>query len=79
MTMSRSVTIRAQGDEILFRIISQPAARAEVVNLKILRRAAILAAPSIAREHLPGELAVRVGLKPKSQRLPFGSAQGRFS
>jgi precorrin-6x reductase len=62
--MSGSVTIRAQCDEILFRIIPQPAARANVVDLKIVRPAAVLAAPPIAREHRAGELAIRFGFKP---------------
>jgi hypothetical protein len=58
------VTVRAERNEILFGIVSQPAAWAEVMDLKILCRAAILAAPTIAREHLAGELAVSFGLKP---------------
>lgn len=62
--MSRVVTVRAEREEILFGVVSQPAARLDVVHLKILRCAAILAAPSIAREHLAGEFAIRVGVKP---------------
>ncbi len=58
------MTARAQRNEILFGIISELAARAEVMNLKILCCAAVLAAPSVACEHLMGELAVSLGLKP---------------
>lgn len=76
ITMSRSVTPRAQRNEILFNIISQPAAGTEVVDLKILRCAAVLAAPSIAREHRGGELSIRAGLKLQSRRLPLASVQG---
>ena len=79
MNMSGSVTACAEGNQILFDIISEPAARAEVVDMEVLRCAAVLAAPPIAREHLPGELAIRLGLKPQSRRLPFGSVQGRSS
>ena len=43
--MSGSVAARAERNEILFDIVSQSAARAEVVDLKTLCRAAILAAP----------------------------------
>jgi hypothetical protein len=43
------MTPRAQRDEIFLNVISQSAARAEVVELKILRHAAALAAPPIAR------------------------------
>jgi hypothetical protein len=57
--VSGSVTVRAKRNEILFGIMAQLAPRADVVNLKIARRAAILAAPSIASEHLAGELAIR--------------------
>ena len=73
------MTVRAERNEILFGVIPQPAAWTEVVDLKILRRAAVLAAPPIAREHRAGELAVRFRFKPQSRRLPFGSVQGRFS
>ena len=76
MKMSGSVTARAERNEILFDIVSQPAARAEVVDLKILRCAAVLAAPPIAREHLAGELAIRLGFKPQSRPLPFEPVQG---
>ena len=76
MKMSGSVTARAERDEILFGIITQPAARADVVYLEIVRPATILAAPPIAREKFAGEVAVGLGIKPQSRRLPFGSIQG---
>jgi hypothetical protein len=69
VVMSFSVTARTKGNEILFGIISQPAARADVVDLKISRRAAIPAAPPIARQHLAGELAIGVGFKAQSGPL----------
>jgi hypothetical protein len=34
-----------------------------MVDLKIVSRAAILAAPSVAREHLANELAIRIEFK----------------
>jgi hypothetical protein len=52
MKMPSSVTVRAQRDEILFDIIPQSAPGAKVVDLKILRCAAVPAAPPIAPEHL---------------------------
>jgi hypothetical protein len=61
--MFDTVTTRAERNEILFGIVSLPASRANVVNLKIARCAAILATPPVAREHLAGELAIRVGFK----------------
>jgi len=62
--MSGSVAARAERNKILFDIVSQSATRAEVVDLKILCRAAVLAAPPIAREHRAGELAIGLGFKP---------------
>ncbi len=73
------MTVRAQRNQILFGVIPQSTARAEVMDLKILCGAAVLAAPSIAREHLAGELAVRLGFKPQSRPLPFEPVQGRSS
>jgi hypothetical protein len=63
MKMSGSVAGRAQRNEILFGVVSQPSARTDVVHLKIARCPAVLAAPPIAREHLADELAIRVGFK----------------
>ena len=51
-------------DQILGRVIAEAAPRLEVVDLKILRYSAILAAPPIAREHRAGELAIGLGFKP---------------
>ena len=64
MKMSGLVTSRAERDEVLFGIIAKLAAGVDVVDLKITRCAAVLAAPSITREHLAGEQAVRFGFKP---------------
>ncbi len=64
MKVTGSVTVRAERNEIFLGIVAQPAARADVMNLQILRSAAILASPSVAREHLARELAIRVRFKP---------------
>ncbi|MGA8073044.1 MAG: hypothetical protein WB995_06170, partial [Candidatus Acidiferrales bacterium] len=69
------MTHGAQRDEILFNIVSQPTARADVVDLKILRYAAVLTAPTIALEHLAAELAVRLWFKLESRPLPFEPVQ----
>ena len=74
--MSGCMTHGAQRDEILFNIVSQPTARADVVDLKILRYAAVLTAPTIALEHLAAELAVRLAFKPQSRPLPSELVQG---
>ena len=64
MIMSGSVTVRSESNEILFSVIPTRAARAEVMDLKVLRSAAILAAPLIPCEHPAGKPARRLGLKP---------------
>jgi hypothetical protein len=46
------MTARAERDQVFFGIISQSAARKDVVDLEIARCAAILATPATAREHL---------------------------
>src|SRR5271170_3416734 len=74
--MSGSVAHRAQRDEILLNIVSQLTARTDVVDLKILRCPAVLAAPSIASENLAGELAVSLGFKPQPRPLPVEPIQG---
>jgi hypothetical protein len=48
INVSDSVTACAQRDEILFDIVSQLAARAYVMDLKILRYPAVLATPPVA-------------------------------
>jgi hypothetical protein len=52
--MSGLVTVCA-GCEIFFGIISQPATWADVVKLEIVRGAAVLPAPPVAREHFVAE------------------------
>jgi hypothetical protein len=64
MKMSLSVTARAERNKVFFGMVFQPAARANVVDLKIVRSAAVLAAPSVACEHRAGQLAVGLGFKP---------------
>lgn len=77
--MSSPVTVRAECDQVLFGIISHLATRADVMDLKILSDAAILAAPPIAREHRAGEFAIRVGVKPESRSLPSELGHSRSS
>ena len=50
--MHMPVTIRAEGDEVLLGIVAQSASRADVVDLKVGRPAAVLAAPAVPLQHL---------------------------
>lgn len=74
--MSGSVTICTKRNEILICIITELSARPNVVDLEISRRAAILAAPPVACEHLSGRLAIGVGFKAQSWPFPFELIQG---
>lgn len=62
--MPRSMTARAERDEIPFSIVSQLASRVDVVDLKLLRCPAVLAAPPVARKYFAAELTIRLGFKP---------------
>ena len=64
MKMSGLVTGGAEGDQILVGIVTQLAARLDVVHLQVLRSTTVLASPPVAREHFASELAVRIGFKP---------------
>jgi len=64
MKMSRSMATCAECNKVFFGIVSQPAARAEVVDLKILRRATILAATPFVREHRAGDLVAGLRFTP---------------
>ena len=57
--MRSRMAAHAQCDEILRRVIPEPAFRADVVDLQAGRGATTLAPPSITVKHLPVELLVR--------------------
>ena len=56
----------AEGGEVGLGIVTQTAARVEVMNLEVSRATAALAAPAVSLQHLLAELAVgfRVEAKP---------------
>jgi hypothetical protein len=68
--VNRPMADRAEGDEILFVILSEEAPPVEVMHLEILRSATALAAPPIPLEHLPTEFAIRTGIElhPRASR-----------
>jgi len=61
--MSGFVTHRTERDEVFRDVVSQPTARLYMMELEILRCAAILAAPSISCQRFAGEPAI--GFKPQ--------------
>ncbi|MGC1786360.1 MAG: hypothetical protein WA718_06440 [Terriglobales bacterium] len=60
------MAISTECDQILICVITQQAPRANVVDLEMLRTAAILASPAVALEHFGAELAVRICVEPQS-------------
>ena len=54
----------AEGDQILLRIVSQLAARIDVVNLELGKTPTVLAAPAITLQHPKVELLVSLRLEP---------------
>jgi hypothetical protein len=50
--MNLVMAVSTERNEILTTIVAQPAAEADVVNLKILRGTAMLASPAITLEYL---------------------------
>ena len=57
--MRARMAARAQGDEILLRVIPEPTPRPKVMHFQLVGTAAVLAPPSIPVKHLPMELLVR--------------------
>jgi len=62
------MTAAAEGDEVLFGVVSESASWLNVVNLKVGRPAAVLAAPAIALQHLLAKSTV--GLRVEAKRGP---------
>ena len=59
-----SMTVAAQGDQVLLGIISGLAAELFVVNFEIRHRAARLASPAVSPEYLIAKFFIRLGVKP---------------
>ncbi len=52
MPMVVFVASGAEGDEVWFRVVSESAPRADVVDLELGCASAVLAAPAVALQHL---------------------------
>jgi hypothetical protein len=57
---------RAEGDQIFFGIVPRLAAKLFVVNFKIGHRAARLASPTVAAEHLVAKPVVQFAVQAKA-------------
>jgi hypothetical protein len=63
--MDVTVAISAECDQILAYVTTQSAPRANVVDLKTIGTAAILASPAVAFQHFGVEFAIRIWVEPK--------------
>jgi hypothetical protein len=54
----------AQGDQIHFAIITEQAARLNMMHLEFTHRSAVLAAPPISLQYFFPQFVVRDGIKP---------------
>jgi len=62
--MDLFVTPSTQGDQIPFGIITQPAARLNVMHLEFTHRSAMLAAPPVSFQYFFPQFVVRDGIQP---------------
>jgi len=65
--MDATVTVSAERDQIFVCVVTQPASRANVVDLETIGTAAILASPSVALQHFGAEFAIRIWVQTKSR------------
>jgi len=64
--MDVTVAISAERDQIFVCIVTEPASRANVVDLKTIGAAAGLASPAVTFQHFGAEFAIRIFAEPKS-------------
>jgi hypothetical protein len=58
--MDVTVAISTERDQIFVCIVTQPASRMDVVHLKTIGTAAILASPAITLQHFGAEFVIRI-------------------
>jgi hypothetical protein len=63
--MGITVAISAERDQVFVNVITQPAPRANMVDLETIGTAAVLASPAVTLEHLGAEFAIRMWVQPK--------------
>ena len=54
------VAVSAERDQIFICVVTQPASRVDVVNLKTIRATTALASPTITLQHFGAEFAIRI-------------------
>ena len=67
--MGITVAISAERDQVFVSVVTQSASRANVVDLKTIGTAAVLASPAVTLQHFDTEFAIRIWIQPKSRSL----------
>ena len=65
--MGIMVAISAERDQVFVCVVTQPASRANVVDLESIGTTAILASPTVTFQHVGAEFAIRIWIQPKSR------------
>ncbi|MGA9998522.1 MAG: hypothetical protein WBQ04_00220 [Candidatus Acidiferrales bacterium] len=61
------MAISTERDQIFVGVVTQQASRANVVDLKTIGTAAVLASPAVAFQYFGTESAIRIWVEPKSR------------
>ena len=69
LPMRLSVAFGAQSDQVLLHITARMTTQFEVMDLQLLHTSARLAAPPVARHHLPMQLAIARRIKSEARAL----------
>jgi len=62
--MNLFVALSAQGDQILFGIIAEPATRLNMMHLEFTHRSAMLTAPPVSLQYFSPQFVVRDRIQP---------------
>ena len=76
--MHASVASGTKGNQVLIGIVARLATKFLVVNFKVRHRAARLASPAIAAQHLVAQLFVQLGIKPQGTKFWLGTIHDTF-
>jgi hypothetical protein len=63
------MAISAERDQIFVCVVTQPASRANVMDLEMIGGPAVLAPPAVALQHFGVELSIRIWFQSKSWSL----------
>jgi hypothetical protein len=65
--MGVTVAIGTERDQIFVCIVTQPASRANVMDLETIGDPAVLATPAVTLQYFGADFAIRIWIQPKSR------------